>query len=423
MRNIIFTFSFIVITGLGLFAQTNFAELDRVNYQYYLAKDYKNLKRTAQKLLEQGNDYYYLRMRLGILAYENHRYGFASKNFIRAKEQNPFDTIINEYIYYSYLFAGRATDAKYFLRSLSSDKKNNHLTHLSPVEDPELSINYSFNGYDVKKYLTNSLNFEAIENLSVFNIGLDFNFSQRSRSLLQYTNTRKLATFYSPSNTDGQYGTYNQNQLYFRYKNLFTIGWEISGYSHWVFFSPEVNTTVNGRRNSSFSLISESLFGLSLSHNGWYLRGGFGLIYSNFAKSKQISTEGYLTFLPFSNLNFYSTLSGFYQVDENWGSTYQSNFDVGFKVFKYLWFESGVMVGNSFLYSRNQGVMLNNSFIIPAKSFYGTLIIPTRKFSIKINANYSEINNYSWDFVNYIKTAKVVLNSFGINTTLTIKFQ
>jgi uncharacterized protein HemY len=142
MRNIIFTISIIILVGHRLLAQTNFAELDRVNYQYYLAKDYKNLKRTAKQILKQGNDYYYLRMRLGILAYENQRYGFAYKNFIRAKQQNPFDTIINEYLYYSYLFAGRTTDAIHFFRSLSNNQKNNHLSNLTPSEKPELSINY-----------------------------------------------------------------------------------------------------------------------------------------------------------------------------------------------------------------------------------------------------------------------------------------
>ena len=127
--------------------------------------------------------------------------------------------------------------------------------------------------------------------------------------------------------------------------------------------------------------------------------------------------------MPFSNLNLYSTVSGFYQLDKNWGGTYQSNFDVGFKVFKYLWVESGMMIGNSFLYSRNLGRELNNSFIIPSKSFYGSLVIPAKKFFLRVGGHYSEINNYSWDLVNYTKTSKLVLNAFGVNATLTIKFQ
>lgn len=423
MRNIIFTISIIILVGHRLLAQTNFAELDRVNYQYYLAKDYKNLKRTAKQILKQGNDYYYLRMRLGILAYENQRYGFAYKNFIRAKQQNPFDTIINEYLYYSYLFAGRTTDAIHFFRSLSNNQKNNHLSNLTPSEKPELSINYSFNGYDVKKYQTNPLNYEAIENLTVLNAGLAFNLSERAKGFFQYSNTSKVTTFYSPSNPLGDYGTYKQNQFYFSYKKSITQGFEFSGYTHWVFFTNVSNVSSHGRRSSSLNLSTESLFGLNFTFTGWYLRGGMNFNYSNFSNSYQFATEAYLTFLPFSNLNLYSRVSGFYQMDKNWGGTYQSNFDVGFKAFKYVWIESGMKIGNSFLYSRNFGTELNNSFIIPSTSFYGSLVIPAKKFSLKVGGHYSEISNYSWDFGNYTKTEKVVLNSFGVDVTLTIKFQ
>lgn len=415
----------IILTGftLRLSAQASFAELDRLNYQHYLAKDYKNLKSSAKQLLEQGSDYYYLRMRLGILAYENHRYASAYKNFNRAKQLNPFDTISNEYLYYSYLFSGRTAGAKYFLRKLPDNQKNNHLRGLPLKETPEISFGYSYVGYDVKKFQTNPLNYEAIENLSVFNAGLSFNFTENAQGFLQYSNTRKVATFYSPSNPAGDYGTFKQNELYFRYKTIASEGWEVLGYTHWVFFTTESGSTSFGRRSSTINLASESLFGLSLVYNGWYLRSGLGINYSNFQNSKQLATEGYITYLPFSNLSLYSSISGYYQVDKNWGNTYQSSFELGFKVLKHLWFESGVRVGNSVLYSRNFGALLNNSFVMPSAMFYGNLVIPTSRFTLRIAGVYSKIDNYSWDLVNYTKTSKVELNSYGINASLTIKFQ
>lgn len=422
MRTIIVIASVLVLT-YKLSAQTDFASLDRLNYQYFLGKDYKNLKRTAKEILNQGNDYYYLRMRLGILAYENQRYAYAYRNFTRAKQQNPFDTVTNEYLYYCYLLAGRQADALQFLRTLSENDKSSHLKTLPMAKAPELILSYSYTGYDVKKYQTNPSSFEAIENLAVLNAGLAFNFSERANGFFQYSNTSKVATFYSPSYPSGNYDTYKQNQFYFSYKSLITQGFEFSGYTHWVFFTDVSNVSTYGRRSSSLNLSTESLFGLNFTLIGWYLRGGINFNYSNFAKSNQFATEAYITYFPFSNLNLYSTVSGFYQLDKNWGDTYQSNFDVGFKVFKYLWVESGMMIGNSFLYSRNFGTELNNSFIIPSKSFYGSLVIPAKKFFLRVGGHYSEINNYSWDLVNYTKTSKLVLNAFGINATLTIKFQ
>ncbi len=422
MRTIIVIASVLVLT-YRLCAQTDITSLDRLNYQYFLGKDYKNLKRTANEILNQGNDYYYLRMRLGILAYENQRYAFAYRNFTRAKQQNPFDTVTNEYLYYCYLLAGRQADALQFFRTLSEKDKNSHLKSLPMAKAPELILSYSYTGYDIKKYQTNPLNFEAIEYVAVLNAGLAFNFSERANGFFQYSNTSKVATFYSPSEPSGNYDTYKQNQFYFSYKNLISQGFEFSGFTHWVFFTDVSNVSTYGRRSSSLNLSTESLFGLNFTLIGWYLRGGINFNYSNFANSSQFATEAYITYLPFSNLNLYSTVSGFYQLDKNWGGTYQSNFDIGFKVFKYLWVESGMMIGNSFLYSRNFGTELNNSFIIPSKSFYGSLVIPAKKFSLRVGGHYSEINNYSWDLENYTKTSKLVLNAFGVNATLTIKFQ
>ncbi len=404
-------------------AQTDFATLDRLNYQFYINKDYKSLQRTAKELLKQGNDYYYLRMRMGILAYENQRYAKAFENFTRAKQQNPFDTITNEYLYYSYYFAGRAADAKKFLRSIPDAQKNNHLKTLSLTEDPELVAGYTCMGYDVKKYQTNPLNYEAIENLSVFNASLTFNFTEQARGTLLYTNTRKTATFYSSSTPAGEFGTYIQNQFYFRYKRILSTGCDISGYTHWVFFTNQNSTGAYGRRGSANSLSAELLYGIGLSYSGWYVRTNLNAYYSNFAKSNQLATECSLSIFPFSNLNLYSTLSGLYQYDDSWGNTYQLNLDLGFKVFKYLWVESGAMAGNSFLYSRSFGSVLNNSFIIPATNIYGSVIIPTRKISIRLGGSYSVINNYSWDLESNIKTSKIVLNSFGVNASLTIKIQ
>lgn len=423
MRNLTLAILILQLWPYSLIAQSDFAALDRANYQFYLNRDYRNLKRTAEQLLKQGSDYYYLRMRLGILAYENQRYASAYKNFIRARQLNPFDTIINEYLYYSYLFSGRTSDAKQFLRSISDTQKNNHLKALSLTEDTELGVGFTFMVYDVKKYQTNPLNYEAIENLSVFNASLTFNFTEVARGTLLYTNTRETATFYSSSSPAGEFGTYNQNQLYFRYRRMLSTGWDISGYTHWVFFANPNSTGSYGHRGSSSNFSTQSLVGIGLFYSGWYLRTSLNAYYSNFAKSNQLATECSLTIFPFSNLNLYSTLSGLYQYDENWGNTYQLNLDLGFKVFKYLWVESGAMVGNSFLYSRSFGSVLNNSFIIPATNIYGAVLIPAPKFSIRLGGNYSVVNNYSWDLENYIKTSKVVLNSFGANALLTIKIQ
>ena len=50
MRTIIVIVSVLVLT-YRLGAQTDIASLDRLNYQYFLGKDYKNLKNNLYKLM------------------------------------------------------------------------------------------------------------------------------------------------------------------------------------------------------------------------------------------------------------------------------------------------------------------------------------------------------------------------------------
>jgi hypothetical protein len=110
------------------------------------------------------------------------------------------------------------------------------------------------------------------------------------------------------------------------------------------------------------------------------------------------------------------------QTDRNWGGTYQINGEIGFKVFKSLWLESGIISGNSFLYAREQGLILNNSYLIPATIIFSNLIILAgKRFSITLTPAYSENLNYSWNLNTYTRNNKQNNNSFGGIIKLTYK--
>jgi hypothetical protein len=111
-----------------------------------------------------------------------------------------------------------------------------------------------------------------------------------------------------------------------------------------------------------------------------------------------------------------------YQGDNIWGNTYQVSQEVGLRIFKSLWFETGLVKGNSFLYARNQGSMMDNSFQSPALIIYGNIIVlPWKKFTITISPYYIENTNYSWDFDAYTRVARLDHSSFGGTIKLTYK--
>lgn len=412
---------FISISILG-YSQTDFISLDKQSYDYYLKGDYKNLKQTAKKQFELGMDYYYLRMRLGILAYNNQRYASAYMHFQKALTFNNSDTIIREYIYYSYLFAGRKADANIYLESTNYNQKNMHLKSLESggFSNFYSGLNYTTN--DATLYTSNPLTYEAIENsLSVY-AGFETYFNSKTKLNLGYTNFRKTGTFYSSTNTTGEYRTFKQNQVYGKLGILTYPGFEFFGYGHIAFYTKESAQTTFGGRRSSAQIFTESTFGLGLTKNLWKLRFSGNSSFSKFGGSNQLRGEASITYLPFGNLNLYTTTSGMYQNDKNWGATYLFSQDIGVKAFKYLWIEAGVMSGNSFLYSRNQGATINNSFLIPALSVYGNAIVMLgNHFSITLTPSFSKNTLYSWDTTNYTQSNKVNSNSTGFSFTLTYK--
>jgi hypothetical protein len=406
----------VIILGFAfdVSAQSDFITLDKKTYDYYLRGDYANLKKTADTMFSRGMDYYYLRMRLAITCYNKELYHNALYNFAKALEFNSLDTVSQQYIYNSYLLSGRKADAAIFLESIPDNRKNNALKSAVNPLSSELILGSSFAGYDVILYETNSLEYEARKSNSAINAGFETRMGRRFLGTFIYTNFSKSGTEYSPSNPAGRDINFNQNQVYARLTGFLFPGWEISGFGHFAFYSDLITQGPPGYRRTIKQPVTEFLCGGGISKNGWRIRSGANFSLSNFSNSNQIRGEAYLTWLPFGNLKFYLTSGWMGQTDVNWGGTYQVNQEISLRLFKFLWLESGIINGNSFLYARDQGFLLNNSFLIPETTIYGNLIIlPGKRLSITLTPFFTQNHNYSWDLNTYNRSNMLVANSFG----------
>ncbi len=93
-------------------AQTkDFAYYDAQTLQLYDAGKWEQLVSMGKEALNQGHNYYYLRMRIGIAYYNSAKYKLAVAQFVDALGKNAGDPLALEYLYYSYLYSGRETDA------------------------------------------------------------------------------------------------------------------------------------------------------------------------------------------------------------------------------------------------------------------------------------------------------------------------
>jgi hypothetical protein len=421
MRTILI-FSSLMAVSVEIFAQNDFKSLDQKINEFFVNGDYMSLKRTADKMISGGMDYYYLRIRLGRAAYDNGYYSTAAENFEKAVQFNSLDTVSREYIYYSYLLAGRYSDANLYLHSLPDDKKNHFLKNIQKPLSASVFAGTGLTGYDYLTYSKNKLYYEAIKNWFAFNIGVEANFLDRMKGILMYTNFRKSGRMYSAIDSTGKDFNFTQNQFYGKLSCYLFPGWEFSGFGHVAFYIENIPYGRPPFENSMTALKTDYTAGMGISKSGWKVRSGVNFSFSNFGNSNQLRSEGYLTIMPYGNLNLYSTTGGMLQYDKNWGYTYQVDETVGFKITRSLWLETGIMFGNSFLYSRDNGYYINNSFLIPSASIYCNLVIMKWKnYKLNISPIFSENKNYSWNLNALYRTNELNPRSFGITIKLTYK--
>lgn len=424
MRTIlIFTALFFEIT-FKLLAQNDFPTLDKQTYEYYLKGDYKNLMITGNKMLSQGIDYYYLRMRMGILAYNRQQYPSAVKHFTKALEFNSLDTTSKEYIYYGYLFSGRKDDADHYLASIPVGIRSKALKLIENTGLSNVFLSSSASGYDEVLFSTNNLYYEALRSSYSISTGLEYYVTDRLKGTFAYSGYRKSGTEYSSSTPSGTNLSFSQNQVYANLSLLLYPGWELSGFGHLAFYSDKNVLPQSGFGKQKSKTATDYTGGIGISKNWWKIRTRVSVSYSNFGNSEQLRGEGYLTYLPFGNLNLYLTSGGMYQNDRNWGVSYQVNQEIGFKVLKFLWLESGVVKGNSFLYTRNQGLLMNNSYLIPTINIYGNFIfLIGSHINLAVTPYYNKNEMYSWNLSTYNRANKQLVDSFGGNIKLTYKFK
>ena len=102
---------------------TTLQNIDAQTYKLYTEKNWKELIKFSKQAIDSNIDFYYLRMRLGIAYYEQHRYSLANKHFKKAKEFYN-NNIVDEYLYYSYFFGGNFAEAEKLSNNFTDSLKN-----------------------------------------------------------------------------------------------------------------------------------------------------------------------------------------------------------------------------------------------------------------------------------------------------------
>jgi hypothetical protein len=384
--------------------------VDQETSRHFLFHDWDSLIYTGNKGLKSGTDYFYLRYRLGIAYFNKENYLKASQHLEKSLGFNSMDEPAMENLYYSYLCANRTLEAKAlttkFPFRLNEKLKTSKIKLFDNFYfEPGLTIsnnieknekenfneqrgNRDLPAKDQVLYAQQDLN----DDKYFINTGAKLNFSRKISAFVGYgyLTTSKLKQIQTSDLVSGD--TYDtvikfysnnyklyQNEAYANAQIFFWKGFTVTPALHYlnVYFNtifantnimdtliPQIDTIpvklteyIISENDTSFNnfvtslSISKTLSLFKLSLNGTW---------SNLNNKKQYQAGGIVVFYPKGNLDLYTTTSVV--------STWQDNINkfiieqqVGVKMFRKLWAEGFVTLGEMQNYNEKNAFIVYNT--------------------------------------------------------------
>jgi len=143
---------------------TDIAVTESITLDLYLKKDWNKLIEFSNRTLTKHQDFFYLRLRLGIAYYELKQYRLALFHFEKAADMNSDDDVLNEYLFYCYMYSGQ-----YPLSLKLSEKFSPELVKRTKMNNPALI--FFVNSEYGKKFSSNDSLYKPMD---YFQIGFSF---------------------------------------------------------------------------------------------------------------------------------------------------------------------------------------------------------------------------------------------------------
>ncbi len=354
---------------------TNSAMVEQKSAEFYYYKNWPELIKFGNDAISKGYDYFHLRLRIGIAYYEQKKYMQAVKHFEKAVEFNSADKTALEYLYYSYIFSARNSEARALvsifpdrMRYLLNPPKNKVIESVYCEGGSALSNqNNIYNNTDINGAANIYGEATITNNMRYMHIGLNHQLGNKISIYHGYSNinismSRKIST--NNKDTIDNYSL-SQNDYYF------SPNYQFKHFS----LSPAIHLIkVNfGKMNAAYDMIHyKYLFtkkdtsfinyaaSLSIIKNiGIYiynLSAGF----SQLNGLTQIQAGLSLTYFPLKTPDFYGTTSIF-GLNENSANRIIVSQKIGLKFIPKLWGEVGITYGNLQNYCENNAFVVFNT--------------------------------------------------------------
>jgi tetratricopeptide (TPR) repeat protein len=409
---------FILIWSWALTAeaqQKSLSQVDEETYKLYQQGNWDALIVEGKEALKNQIDYYYLRVRLGIAYYEKENFHQASIHFEKALQLNDDEEYVKEYLYYSYLLAGRSAEAKVVSATFSPFLKQKTQTESRKfIEKLDLAYNYTAQAdqqivdefsppadseLEGSQFVPNQHNY-------VF-LGIQHDIAPRFSFYHGYSGMQASHLLYTQSEgesyLDPDYLS-TLHQYYAAGNFLLSKGLSLVGGIHFIHVRYPVlveNQVGQGQNTTTEEVIqtdNDMVYFGSLYRRWSYITLGGSFYYGTIANAIQNQADLKLILYPKGNSNLYtiSVLSWQKQETGNLPTTNRILFEqqIGTKISNKLWLEAYGTFGEMENFILNDGVVIFNRLDKITQRIGGRVILfISPKWSITFD--YTHFSNQS----------------------------
>jgi hypothetical protein len=406
MRTVIVIFvSALFLTGQHSFGQIQMTTtaVDEATYRHWANQEWDDLIQIGNEALKNEIDFYYLRYRMGVAWYEKKNYQKASRHFQAALDMNSSDDTLNEYLYYSFVFAGWPYEASALKSTFTNRQKrvfglnqSDFWKHLYAAYSYQSGASDSaLRRFDTS---TQEAGYQTISRgYHLFNLGAEHRLTDRMWLHHSYTHIQKKVFRYINTEAIQEIDpskSFWVNQYYLGAAILLRPRTDVKFGIHYMntLYYEEALATGRGRpRMISTSFTDHNFVGfVSLNRRFNWFSAGITSYIGNLNEATQFQQDLRLTLSPFGNPNLYSTSVLSIQSGRMEGDTQQGLiFDqtVGIKIFKPIWAEAGVTSGDVSNIMRNEGVItFNDPDIIKKMLEFRVYTLLTNRMQLRLNA-------------------------------------
>jgi hypothetical protein len=320
-------------------------ELDSLTYAQYLNKDWKQLLHTANKAIDEKEDFYLVNIRAAIASASLNKPYKEQYYLQRSYQDFPNDPKLTlPMLYVNYLSTGQYPQALRISKQMEHDST---LKQYFPKR-PAIHLVGAEVGF---KQSTDSALYKP---LLYAQAGLGFRVK-----------TVSLYNAFSWLKQEAYYGTMQQYQYYISAMIPFSNNWTLAPAFHVLHYSIQNTLAVADSSQLSGTPYVAGMNATKLYRNFQY---GLGVYYSTLNYETQLQLQPAITWFPFSNNMVSLNVTGNYLTEKN---TLATSATASLTPNRYLTFSGSYLSANTRYYTEQNGFLVNNSYDITGDRIMG----------------------------------------------------